>query len=110
MSPSPWERADSTAPSGSLFDPENGSFAYIPTSVPEIDEGRFASFSVRIFMRTVHWPCLLCSDTRRRIHAPKDTDWHDVTRNFEMGELCGSGGRAVALVNFRVVVLGVETR
>ena len=27
-----------------------------------------------------------------------------------MGELRGSGGRAVALVNFRVVVLGLETR
>ena len=41
---------------------------------------------------------------------PKVNDWHDVTRNFEMGELRGSGGRAIALVNFRVVVLGLETR
>ena len=29
---------------------------------------------------------------------------------FRLGELRGSGGRAVALVNFRVVVLGLETR
>ena len=41
---------------------------------------------------------------------PKDNDWHDVTRNFEMDELHGSEGRAVALVNFRVVVFGLETR
>ena len=40
----------------------------------------------------------------------KDNDWHDVTRNFGMGELRVSGGRAAALVNFRVVVLGLETR
>ena len=38
------------------------------------------------------------------------TDWHDVARNFGIGELCGSGGRATALFNFRVVVLGLETR
>ena len=40
---------------------------------------------------------------------PKDNDKRDVNRNFEMGELRESGGRAVALVNFRVVVLGLET-
>ena len=41
-------------------------------------------------MCTVHWPCLLCSDTRRRSHVLKDNDWHDVTRTFGMGELRGS--------------------
>ena len=39
------------------------------------------------FMFTVHWPCLLCSGTRRRSHVLKDNDWRDVTRNFGMGEL-----------------------
>ena len=63
--------------------------------------------------------CALCTglvsfvqagDTRRTSHVPKDNDWHDVTRNFEMGELRGNWKRAVALVNFRVLVLGLETR
>ena len=113
LSPSPWERADLTAPapSGLLFDPNNDSFACIPTGRCRITtQANLLLFSVRIFMRTVRWPCLLCSDTRQRSHVLKENDWHDVTRKFRMGVLRGSGGRAVALVNFKVVVLGLETR
>ena len=103
-------RANLTAPSGLLFDPDNGSFAYIPTGrCRRWTKADLLLFSVQIFMHTVHWPCLLCSDTRRRSHVLKDNNWHDVTRNFGMGELRGSGGRAAALVNFRVAVLGLET-
>ena len=40
----------------------------------------------------------------------RENYWHGITRNFGMGELRGSGGRAAALANFRVVVLGLENR
>ena len=92
MSPSPRERAVLTAPSGLLFDPDNGSFAYIPTGrCRRSTDADLLLFSIQIFMHTVHWPCLLCLDTRRRRHVLKDNDWHDVTGNFGMANSVGPG-------------------
>ena len=74
LSPLPWERADLTALSGLLFDPDNGSFAYIPTGrCLRSTKDYLLFFSVQIFMRTVHWPCLLCSDTSQRSHVLKES-------------------------------------
>ena len=63
LSRSPWERADLTAPSGLLFHPDNGSFAYIPTGLCRRStklKGRFASFSVQISTCTVPCAVLVC--------------------------------------------------
>ena len=90
LSPSPCMGKSRFEGTERLFDPDNDSFAYIPTSRCRRSTKAdllLSKFSVRIrkFMRTVHWPCLLCSDTRRRSYVLKDNDWHDVNRNFEMG-------------------------
>ena len=88
---SPWGRADLTAPSGLLFDPDIGSFAYIPTGrCRRSTKADLLLFSVQISMRSVHWPCLLCSDTRRRSHVLKDNDWM-LPEILERANSVGSG-------------------
>ena len=95
--PSPWERADLTAPSGSLFHPDRGSFAYIPTSRcrRSTQADSLPNFSFQVFMY-VH--CVLALFAFIWTHGEgaiitvlKDNHWHDVIRNFGMGELRGPG-------------------
>ena len=78
-----------TAPSSLLFDPDNGSFAYIPTG--PCRRSTKADLLLSPFRSSCALALFACSDTRRRSHVLKDNDWHDVAKTSGMGELRGPG-------------------